>query len=288
MYTSLHDAFFAQDNLQLLTNTTNCHLYGLADHAGAPGLLAQLQRNHTPWRSLFDGAVGNVAIAAAPLLFALKKQPNRAEEKPLWHWLDKNARYTSSLLLIASPHDIDTLQLLLNRRLQALLEPDMPMLLRFYDPRIFYALMQVLTPEQQAAFLNIGEQWSWLNRHGNIETQSSKFQDDDAVSEPIVFTQTQQNLLLDLNEADQIAALLAQTPNPTWQHQSPGEQYDFIRRQQASAQHFGLHLTQDLALFCELALAYGEGFVHETKWQTALQQVSIGKHTLLQAISHAE
>lgn len=131
-------------------------------HAAVPAL--QRLTPAANWFSLFSGTPEEGLLRQAPLLMRLELEHWRHKA-----WLEEligTCALESRLLLMLTPHPFEELC----RTLQALSRVQWggcPSLLRFYDPRVFPALLDtILTPDQRAPFLQLASFWSWLDRDG--------------------------------------------------------------------------------------------------------------------------
>ncbi|MES2117681.1 MAG: DUF4123 domain-containing protein [Pseudomonadota bacterium] len=272
----------------LPASTPGCYLYGLADHAGMPGLAKRLVRDRADWVSLFEGSTEEGALSVAPLLFQIEVIEGRVTQDLLLDWVCEHGTYTSSLLFLASPLSTRDLAQRLARRLNAVLSEDMDVMLRFFDPRIFASLLDVLSAEQQQAFLSVGNCWWFVNRHGHLQQVKAQFSDEDGYNHPIRLTAEQEHALVEISEPDQVAELLeAGAPDEYGALPWP-DRHDFIVRHMAAAKSIGIDATHELAQYCLLALLHGEGFLEQRKWHAVLQDVQTGKLNLGQAVAQAE
>lgn len=281
-----------RDILQLYqalpASTPSCYLYGLADHAGMPGLAKQLVRDHADWVSLFQGSTEQGALSVAPLLFQIEVVDGRIAKDLLLDWVCEHGTYTSSLLFLTSPLSMRDLAQRLARRLNTVLSQDMDVMLRFFDPRIFESLVDVLSADQKQAFLSIANCWWFVNRHGHLQQVKAQFSDEDVFDNPIRLTAEQEHALVDLSEPDQVAELL-QTGAPDEYGALPRpDRHDFIVRHMTAAKSVGIDATHELSQYCLLALLYGERFSEQEKWHAVLQDVQTRKLSLGQAIVQVE
>lgn len=263
------------------------HLYCLADHAGMPGLLRELDASGIAWTSLFDGSRERNALEVAPLLFPLDEESNK-EYSHLLRWVEEHGTYTSSMLLISSSLNKAELSRRLAQRLDARVSEQMNVMLRYFDPRIFEALLTVLNESQRGVFLSVADCWWYFDRSGTEMRQTAKYELVDRFEAPLVLTAEQEFALLDASEADQVAAQLREMmPDQYLQIPLP-QQHAFIMRHMAAARAVGVVATHELSLYCGLALLYGEDFALTPHWQQLLQRVGSGQVSLSDAVANED
>ena len=272
----------------LPASTPGCYLYGLADHAGIPGLAKRLVRDRADWVSLFEGSTEEGALSVAPLLFQIEVIEGRVAQDLLLDWVCEHGTYTSSLLFLASPLSTRDLAQRLARRLNAVLSEEMDVMLRFFDPRIFESLLDVLSADQKQAFLSVGTCWWFVNRHGYLQQVKAQFSDEDGYGHPIRLTAEQEYALVDISEPDQVAELLQAGAPDEYEALPRPDRHDFIVRHMTAAKSIGIDATHERAQYCLLALLHGEGFSELKKWHAVLQDVQTGKLNLGQAVARAE
>jgi hypothetical protein len=66
----------------------------------------------------------------------------------------------------------------------------------------------------------------------------------------------------------------------------PGDNHDFIVRHAERAGQIGIVATHELALYCGLALLYGDDFAVQESWTSAMEEIRLGKTTLTEAVDH--
>lgn len=279
---TINQLLIALDDKQSLS-LEGCHLYALADHGGMPGLTKQLIRAKAEWLSLFEGSTEENALSAAPLLIKMKVESGKIKHRILVDWLAEHATYSSSLLFFASPLSMPELAHRLAARLDAVLPEEMEILLRFFDPRIFEELMSALTAEQKQNFLSLAHCWWFVDRRGQLQKVEATFADNEPFQAPLILTVVQESALLDASEPDQVAQLLRATVPEEYALLAASMRHDFILRHMKAAIQLKIKATHELALYCGLALLYGEDFAEQKNWQSLLQEVQIGKLSLTQA-----
>lgn len=269
-------------------NSADLRLYALIDHSGMPGLVKKLAEAKHPWVSLFHGSTEEHAIEVAPILLPLHVNPATQGGRRIARWICERGTYTSSLLLMASPLDMDELARRLAIRLDAVLPDDMAVLLRYFDTRIFEMLMTVLDVSQKADFLGPAHQWCYVDRRGVLQTAKSTFAAEDKFAAPLALSVAQQNMLIDASEPDQIAELLLSTLPDEYGQRQYQDRFDFIMRHSLAAQALGVHATHEKSFYCALALLYGEDFSFDKSWRSGLAEVKAGNLTLQQLVEQME
>jgi hypothetical protein len=277
-----------EDIYGLQSKDHGASLYALVDHGGMPGLVSKLTKTKVEWISLFDGSREENALSVAPILFAIPADPTVSTNQQFAQWLGKHGTYTSSVLLLASPIGIAQLARRLALRLDAMLPGDMAIMLRFFDPRIFEELVTTLAPKQKQVFLSIASAWWFIDRRGHLQQVDSCFADTDQFEAPLILTAAQESALIDASEPDQVAEMLLAGVPEAYQALPQSLRYDFITRHMAAAKTVGMKATHELALYCSLALLFGEEFAAKPSSQSILLNVKAGKLTPQQAAEQIE
>ena len=141
--------------------TNNARLYALVDHAGAPGLLAELgRRTGIPWCSLFEDSKEQGALEVAPVLIQFADGGSSQTELKLLAWLHRACKFSTSLTVLQSSLAQPALASALKRRLNAKLPDGMFVMLRYFDTRILGSLITVLTAAQRGEFLGVAARCS--------------------------------------------------------------------------------------------------------------------------------
>lgn len=252
-------------------------LYALIDHSGMPGLTNQLTLAGAVWVSLFQGSNEENAIAVAPILVALDVNTS---DKRLLDWIGEHSAYSSSLLLLASPLSMEEFAARLTTRLDAKLPDDVNVMLRYFDTRVFAALMSVLDELQKTEFLNPASQWWYVDRRGALQTVAADFAPQDTFVAPLRLNSIQQNSLIDASEPDQIAELLQDAVPNEYDELPYQDRYDFIKRHAQTADGFSIKTTHEKSFYCALALMHGEDFASQPAWRNGLDEIRSGTLTL--------
>ena len=261
-------------------------LYALADHAGMPGLHGQIVRADIPWRSLFEGSQEENALAVAPLLFPLSGTPNPFPPH-LMRWIEEHGSYTSSIVLMASPLSLDKLLPRLAARLQAELSGEMAVMLRYFDPRVFQALLATASAQQLRDFLCVADCWWYVDRRGAVVRHTAQLMPDDLFAPPLRLAEEQEFTLLEASEVDQVQEQLKSAMPELYRTLALPTRYDFLSRHMATAARLGIVASHELALYCGLALLHGEDFASTPPWQTLLERVRQRSVGLSDAVADA-
>lgn len=263
------------------------YLYCLADHAGMPGLLGELDSAKLSWVSLFEGSSERNALQVAPLLFALNEEANKQHSHFL-RWLSEHGTYTSSMLLLSSPLNTADLQRRLTLRLNARVSGQMDVMLRYFDPRTFEGLLSVLTPHERADFLNVADCWWYFDRSGREVVWPASSESVERFSSPLVLSEAQEFGMLDASEPDQVAQQLTTMMPDHYRRIALPQRHAFLSRHMAEAKTAGIVSTNELVLYCGLALLYGEEFARQPAWQLVLERVRSGRIKFSDAVIEEE
>jgi hypothetical protein len=152
----------------------------------------------------------------------------------------------------------------------------MNVLLRYFDPRVFEALVPELDAGQSRAFLGVADCWWYVDRTGNLVPQRAAYDAADSFDSPLVLSAPQEFALVDASEVDQVAAQVRATVPDLYMRMGAPQRVTFLRRQMAAANTAGIVATQEVALYCGLALLYGEEFALASPWPEVLAQVRAG------------
>lgn len=266
------------------SNVKHEKLYALIDHSGAPGLVENLKRLNIAWLSLFSGEQNAGALEVAPILFEIASRETW-NEKAILKWICNNCSFTSVVIIMTSPLSMKELASRLSTRLDARLSGPVDIILRYYDARIFEALVKILSPEQRVGFLNPATAWWYIDREGEPKFVQSTFCLVEDLTAPLEFDEAQENALVYESEPDRIAHLLRETVPVEFGKLTAAHGNDFIKKNIATAKFWNLTSTRDVATYCALGLVYGEDFGQLKQWREALAEVKSGRLTLKSAIA---
>lgn len=142
-------------------------LYALLDCAQVPPDTWRSLHQQSPnvVRRMFEGTPDEGLSSVEPLLL----DALHPDAPGIMPWLTKYHTSYPMVLWLACPRSIDDVHKLLRPRLKADLPNGPDALLRFYDPRVFAKLMQVLQPDQKALFFGVARQWwAWDARASTL------------------------------------------------------------------------------------------------------------------------
>ncbi len=251
------------------------HVFALVDHAGAAGLMQRLQGDRSiAWISLFDNSAERRALEVAPILIDLGVASERPKTavRILLDWLLSTCACSNAVLLLRSTYAHRPLADALARRLNALLPDNMPVMLRYFDTRVFASLLAVLYPEQRRMFLGVATAWWWFDRAGTSHVVPSEPCANDELPVPIPFDEAQQAALIDAADADAVVLqMLRQAPDMCESH-TRGALHALVDACLPHARSHGIDDGREQALFCLTALEIGPAFYDQAPWREALQR----------------
>lgn len=265
-------------------------VFALVDHAGCSGLLARLSQSPSlRWISLFQDSTESNAIEVAPILVDLGGVDLPAlGAKRMLAWLSQACKASNAVLVLRSTWALEELATALKRRLDALLPDDMPVLLRYFDTRVFVSLMQTLDAPQKAAFCCIASQWWWLDRGGRLCEMSTLHHAEDALYGSITFSDAQQAQLIDSCEADAVAQEVVRTAPDLCSGLSHGQLHELVSDCLLAAHGHGITSLPMQSLFCMVALEHGVGFHEQTPWLNKLKTAHTQGHDFAWVVQQVE
>jgi hypothetical protein len=203
----------------------------------------------------------------------------------LFEWIGKNGTYTSTVIMLSSPLQIESLKTRLTARLEVRISEDMRAMLRFFDPRTFEGLMTVLSPEQLTTFLAPAERWWYIDRTGKIVSVDAKFNVADELAMSLVLSAKQEFDLIDTSEPDRVLASLRENAPDLIQKQPVPAQYDFVATNLQSARSAGLTSLADFVLYNIVVLIKGVDFTKGETWSRLMDQVKLKRVDFMEMIS---
>lgn len=238
------------------------NLYFLLDHAGMPGLHRQLRGSAVQWSSLFDGSNEANALQVAPFLVLAGSEGQLRMFRALFEWIGKHGTYSSSVVMLTSPLDMETLRHRLTARLDVRLSANMEAMLRFFDPRVLESLFKLLTPDQARMFFSPAESWRYVDRAGKLVSVTTAFDAQENFSAPLVLNEQQEFALLDACEIDQVLDLLRQNMPRLIATLLLSDQSTFVGRAIGTARQHGIDSVYKFSLYAAVSLLQGDAFVH--------------------------
>jgi hypothetical protein len=248
-------------------------LYFLLDHSGLPGLQKQLAKSTATWANLFEDTKERNALAVAPILILAAAGGDLRISRSLFDWVTHNGIYTSTVILISSPLDIEDIKPRLVKRLDVVLSENVEAMLRFFDPRVLECLICALSPEQVNQFFNVADGWWYFDRGGNMVTIDSSFSPEDSFVAPLVLSQEQESSLIEGSEVDQVMHLLKSNLPRMMQALTQPEQFEFVSHQIAVAKQLELESVWKMALYAAIVLSNGEKFLEGERQQRVLERL---------------
>jgi hypothetical protein len=256
-----------------LADRPESNLYLLLDHGGLPGLHRQLQKSSVEWVSLFDCTNEANALVVAPILILIGSDGKLQMSRSLFEWIGKNGTYTSTVIMLSSPLQIESLRNRLTARLDVRISEDMKAMLRFFDPRIFEGLMNVLDAEQLAKFLAPASKWWYIDRAGKVIRVESTFNAADESAAPLELSAKQEFDLIDASDPDRVLASLRENVPDLIKKQPLSAHYDFVVTNLQAARSAGLSSFADLVLYNIVVLKKGLDFIQSATWLSLLNDV---------------
>lgn len=256
------------------------HRYLMLDAAAfdAPGL-RQARLLGDSWFDLMTHEAPD-AEAASPLLMPMPDQVASAAWRYRWQVFAQAWRHASALSYLESELAPADLAHALHRRLDAVLPQELPVVLRYFDPRIAPVLAQVLTPEQRGWLFAPAQRWLVCDRHGDaLALELPPGAPGEDATAPLRLTDAQEAALLAAAEPDAvIGALHAQQYAPLLEL-APGAQHRHIAGFVAQGRTLGVVETTDLIAYCAIALVLEADFARHEPWPSALADVRAGRRS---------
>jgi hypothetical protein len=272
----------AQESLKKFPES---YLYFLLDHGGLPDLHRKLQNGSVKWLSLFDCTNEANALIVAPILVLIGNSGNLLMSRSLFEYIGKKGTYSSTVIMLSSPLQIEKLKNRLTVRLDITISENMKAMLRFFDPRIFEGLMNVLSPAQIASFLAPAERWWYIDRAGKIMSVACIFNAVEDVAIPLVLNAKQEFELIDMSEPDRVLASLRENAPDLINKKSLSCQYEFVVRNLQAARDAGLTSIADLVLYNIVVLVKGLDFIKREAWASLMVSVKSNSIDFIAGVS---
>jgi hypothetical protein len=279
----LHRA--AQDILAAQPAT---QLFFLLDHGGLPGLQRRLAHDQAQWASLFDGSRQESALSVAPLLVHAGSAGAVRLSRSLLAWLAEHGTYSSSIILLTSPHDLATLRARLAARLDLKLSQNMDALLRFFDPRVLASLIRILPAAQATPFFSPADSWCYVDRAGKLVSVPTAFDHHERFYPPLVLAESEEFALLAACEIDQVLHLLRETVPIALSALPLSAQPAFVERAIAMAKMKGIDSVFKCSLFAALCLVQGSALMEGAPGQNFLDALTADEEDLLEKMGQFE
>lgn len=202
------------------------------------------------------------------------------------NWIFEQGRYSSSILFLYSPLNTSELARRLAARLDVSLPDGVEMLLRFFDGRVFEELMKVLQAEQKTCFLNPARAWWFVDRVGSLQLCDSQFSEADSQQVLLVLTAAQEAALIDASEIDQVAMLLSAVMPFEFESMHEVDRVAFLANNIAAARSYNIISTNDLTMYCAMALTHGVDFHNDSSWASRFLKIRAGRLTMDEAMQN--
>lgn len=260
------------------------HRYLLVNQAGLPGQRALLSRLLThPHQAMLgqdaDACLDGVTPFVVCIDHAVMLEPDQFAA------LADAACYACALSVIDSPMNLRDLVRALDARTDVLLPDAMSMLLRHFDTRVFFALLDVLTEQQQNDFLSCATEWRSADREGALVPCAPLGADGiDRFASPLRLSSAQERALITASEPDAVMDMLATRAVPAYLALSYPARYPVVWGLVERARGWGLTELPDLQSFALLALLDRPDFDAHPPWSDLLPEVKAGRMTWYDAM----
>ena len=263
---------FRKITAKFLESRPRENIFLLLDHGGLPGLSQQLRHCSTEWMSLFDGTKEESVLAVAPILLLAANGGKIRLSRLVFEWLRQHGTYSSSVMILVSPFDLAYLASQLGARLHITLAGGVEAMLRFFDPRVFESLLNILTQEQVEDLLGGVSSWYYVDRTGRIAQAREKYREVKVLTKSISLSQEQENLLLESSEIDQILASLRSSVPDRFLEIPCESQYDFVLESVIEARKERLGSVLQMSLYAMIRL-FGVNEMPMTVYQKTLEYI---------------
>lgn len=247
-------------------------LFVLVDHAGCTDLMSRLARSPSmKWLNLFEGSQEAGALQVAPILIDLGEvaSPPPAAR----HFLSALAhecQTSNAVLMLRSRWSHENLADAMRARMDAMLPDDLPVLLRYFDTRVYASLLDVFTPEQRSTFCCPASHWWWLDRAGQWCEQTSTETASDTFRAPILLDAQQQSGLIAAGLADAVAHEVRLAAPDLCEGRSRAALHAHVETCLLAARRHQINTLSMQTLYCIVALELGPAFDQQPEWSSAL------------------
>jgi Domain of unknown function (DUF4123) len=198
----------------------------------------------------------------------------------LWKW-----RFANCFVYVESEAAPDVMVKLLRDRTCAVLPQELPVLLRFYDPRVFAALLITFDTSQANALLAGASRWAIPGRRGELKLIERNVEPSVSAPLPFVLTALQESALIDAGEADAMVDLLLNQNNADLMELMPPDQHERIDASLNVAMSSRIDKLADQVSFCSLGLALGPDFHEGEPWAASMISVRAGRTSFSEAMA---
>lgn len=255
---------------ELLESGPEENIFLLLDHGGLPGLSKQLQYGSIEWMSLFDRTKEEGALAVAPILVLTASGGKIKLSRLVFEWLKQHGTYSSSVMMLVSSLDLTCLARELSTRMHITLAGGVEAMLRFFDPRVFESLLNILTREQKEDFLGVASSWHYVDRSGRIAKTTSKYGAVNLAPKPVSLSQEQEDHMLAASEIDQILNSMRSSVPDLFSEIPRESQCDFVSESVIEARSKKLESVLQLSLYAMIRLFYVKGMMSVEVYEKAV------------------
>ncbi|TCS39214.1 uncharacterized protein DUF4123 [Paucimonas lemoignei] len=239
---------------EISAQTSAGGIFLLIDAAQYPGVwrILQYRFRRLPWVSL---AFDNQATSAPILVHAATNQTRTLA------WFLEHTKDMHCLSWIESPLSLSDLADHLRKLMRVEANDGASYDIRYYDTRILSAWYQMLDASQEACVLGPITSWTYLDRDGMPCTLFGQANPEIRVTAMLKLTADQEKRLLAAALPDIVLEQLEQNGNADLAAMPRAQRYAFVADQVNKAtSQYGIVSTQELVLFCSLALGIGRNF----------------------------
>lgn len=224
-------------------------------------------------------APGVPADHASPWLVSLPGRTASRAWLGQWATFSHTWQYANALTYMECGLDHDEWARVLHQRLDAKLQMDLPVVLRYFDTRIAAALPDVLAPDQRNWLFGSAATWLVCNRAGMAQELASQEPTSSAVAvqPPLQLVPEQEEALMRAAEPDAVIDALLEREHAQLMERSPPQQFSLISDLVAQGRALGVRELPDLIGYCIVALELGADFSKQDPWRAALADVSAGR-----------
>lgn len=236
--------------------------YAIVDSAQRPHFHERLEKLRIPYRSLFDGTAEQALEDIAPLV--LEHPSDLMDGSLLSHELRALGERKPAVSFIASDASMDVLATHF-RNFHLVRVPEQggkDMLLRWYDTRILPVWMQLLHPEQKAAFIGPVSEWRYYDRFGDLQNLPipAPLAEGFPALPPLRLDAEQYAGFLDACESDMAIAQLRRVIPDEMRRVPYRELYPFVSTHLRDSIAHGVAMLDDHVQYLLLALYTSGGF----------------------------
>jgi hypothetical protein len=251
------------DALRALRGFDRCALFGQAPSACEDGA--------TPFLLRLDGNISETS-ATRPLRV-----------------LCAEGCYASAVHVIDSGLAIQPLAQALTERCDARISDEQRMVLRYFDTRVFEAVLDHFTAAQLSDLVSCATRWWFAGRQGLLDpVYVNPWPQEDIFKAPWQLSLSQEHALLMASEPDTMIDLLTRSGVEPLLVLPYPERYPVVRDMIASAKAWGLEGTSDQAAYCTLSLHQGTDLAEDPLWKQLLPRVKRGEMSFTQALQQAD